>query len=358
MRQSHRTSSDTPTSGTSWSTSQDPSIPSTEGPRRSWANPTYASVRDVPGPVDYVVSAVPNNAALDLVDDCVSKGVKALHFFTARFSETGSEEGAQMERDMLAKARDAGMRILGPNCMGLYYPKEGIAWGREFPWEYGNVGIISQSGGNAGEMISVGAVRPPLQQGDQLRQRARPQRGRPAGVPGRRPRDGAHRRVHRGREGRTTVARALGYASRRKPVVLLKGGRTRAGTNMASSHTGSLAGANEVWEAMCRQMGVVNALSMEDLLDTLVAFARMPASTGVNLLVGGGTGGKGVMSADECEEAGLNLLPIPDSIREELVDKGPVLRRVGHQSRGRLHHGGQQADAPRRYQHDRRRSGL
>ena len=77
---------------------------------------------------------------------------------------------------------------------------------------------------------------------------------------------------------------------------------------MASSHTGSLAGANEVWEAMCRQMGVVNAFSMEDLLDSMVAFARMPAATGVNLLVGGGTGGKGVMSADECEEAGLHLL--------------------------------------------------
>ena len=286
--------------------------------------PTYASVRDVPGPVDYVVSAVPNNAALDLVDDCVSKGVKALHFFTARFSETGSEEGAQMERDMLAKARDAGMRILGPNCMGLYYPKEGIAWGREFPWEYGNVGIISQSGGNAGEMISVGAVRGlrfskvisygnalDLNEADLLEYLADDPETELIG--------GYIEGVKDGRR----FARALGYASRRKPVVLLKGGRTRAGTNMASSHTGSLAGANEVWEAMCRQMGVVNALSMEDLLDTLVAFARMPASTGVNLLVGGGTGGKGVMSADECEEAGLNLLPIPDSIREELVDKDP-----------------------------------
>ena len=116
-------------------------------------------------------------------------------------------------------------------------------------------------------------------------------------------------------------------------MVLLKGGRTRAGTNMASSHTGSLAGANEVWEAMCRQMGVVNAFSMEDLLDSMVAFARMPAATGVNLLVGGGTGGKGVMSADECEEAGLHLPQIPDSVREELVDKDPVLWRLGHQSR-------------------------
>ena len=286
--------------------------------------PTHRSVRDVPGDVDYVVSAVPNRAALELVDDCISKGVKALHFFTARFSETGSEEGAQMERDMLARARAAGMRILGPNCMGIYYPKEGIAWGRDFPWEHGSVGIISQSGGNAGEMISVGAVRGlryskvisygnalDLNEADLVEYLADDPETEIIGGYIEGVKDGPR------------FARALGYASRRKPVVLLKGGRTQAGNNMASSHTGALAGAHEVWDAMCRQMGVVNAFSMEELLDALVAFTRMPPATGSNLVVGGGTGGKGVMSADECEEEGLHLLPIPADVREELVDKDP-----------------------------------
>ena len=286
--------------------------------------PTYKSVRDIPGEVDYVVSAVPNRDALDLVNDCISKGVKTLHFFTARFSETGSEEGAQMERDMLARAKIAGMRILGPNCMGLYYPKIGMAWGRDFPLEHGNVGIISQSGGNAGEMISTGVVRGlqfskvisygnalDLNEADLVEYLADDPETEIIG--------GYIEGVKDGRR----FATALRYASSRKPVILLKGGRTQAGTNMASSHTGALASARGVWEAMCRQMGVINALSLEELLDSLVALTRMPSATGLNLLVGGGTGGKGVMSADECEEEGLHLSPIPGDVREELIKRDP-----------------------------------
>jgi acyl-CoA synthetase (NDP forming) len=286
--------------------------------------PTYKSVRDIPGDVDYVVSAVPNRDAIDLVNDCVSKGVKALHFFTARFSESGSEEGAQMERDMLSRARAGGMRILGPNCMGLYYPKEGIAWGRDFPWEHGSVGIISQSGGNAGEIISVGASRGlrfskvisygnalDLNEADLIEYLADDPETEIIGGYIEGVRDGPR------------FVKALRYASSRKPVVFLKGGRTQSGTSMASSHTGALAGAQEVWDAMCRQMGVINAFSMEELLDTIIALTRMPPATGTNLLVGGGTGGKGVMSADECEEEGLYLLPIPGEVRDELISNDP-----------------------------------
>ncbi|MDA0989050.1 MAG: CoA-binding protein [Chloroflexi bacterium] len=286
--------------------------------------PTYKSIRDLPENVDYVVSAIPNRDALDLVDACVSKGVKTLHLYTARFSETGSEEGAQMERDMLLRARAGGMRILGPNCMGLYYPKEGLAWGRDFPNEHGNVGIISQSGGNAGEIISVGASRGlrfskvisygnalDLNEADLVEYLADDPETEIIGGYIEGVRDGPR------------FVRALRYASSRKPVVFLKGGRTQAGTNMVSSHTGALAGAQEVWQAICRQMGVINVFSMEELLDALVALTRMPKATGANLLVGGGTGGKGVMSADECEEEGLHLLPIPGDVREELIEKDP-----------------------------------
>jgi acyl-CoA synthetase (NDP forming) len=117
--------------------------------------------------------------------------------------------------------------------------------------------------------------------------------------------------------------KALQYATQRKPVILLKGGRTQAGTHMVSSHTASLAGTQEVWQAMCRQTGTVNVFSMEELLDMLVAFSCMPPATGVNLLVGGGSGGKSVLSADECEEEGLHLLPVPADVRKELTAKDP-----------------------------------
>ena len=101
------------------------------------------------------------------------------------------------------------------------------------------------------------------------------------------------------------------------------GGRTQAGTHMVSSHTASMAGAQEVWRAMCRQTGTVNTFSMEELLDMLVAFSCMPPATGVNLLVGGGSGGKSVTSADECEEEGLHLLTVPTDVREKLTAKDP-----------------------------------
>lgn len=286
--------------------------------------PTYKSVRDLPENVDYVISAIPNRDVLELVDDCVSKGVKLLQLFTARFSETGSQGGMQMERDMLSRARAGGMRILGPNCMGLYCPREGIAWGRGFPSEPGNIGIISQSGGLAGEIISVGASRGlrfskvisygnaiDLNEAELIEYMAEDPETEIIGGYIEGPRDGLR------------LVRALHRASKRKPVVLLKGGRTRAGTQMASSHTGSLAGAKEVWQAMCRQTGSIDTSSMEDLLDTLVAASCMPPATGSNLLVCTGTGGKSVLSADECEELGLNLLPIPTDVRQELTVKDP-----------------------------------
>ena len=286
--------------------------------------PTYKSVRDLPENVDYVISAIPNRDILDLVDACITKGAKILHLYTARFSETGFEEEIQLERDILAMAKAGGLRILGPNCMGLYYPKEGIAWGRDFPSDSGKVGIISQSGGNGSEIVTMGASRGlrfskvisygnalDLNEADLIEYLADDPETELIGGYIEGVRDGPR------------FVKALRYASQRKPVVLLKGGRTRAGTHMVSSHTASMAGAQEVWQAMCRQTGTTNAFSMDELLDMLVAFSCMPPATGVNLLVGGGAGGKSVTSADECEEEGLNLLPIPADIREELTAKDP-----------------------------------
>jgi len=284
--------------------------------------PTYKSIRDLPENVDYVISAIPNRDILELVDACISKGAKALHLYTARFSETGFEHETQLERDLLAMAKAGGMRILGPNCMGLYYPKEGIAWGRDFPSDSGKVGIISQSGGNGGEIINMGANRGlrfskvisygnalDLNEADLMEYFAEDPETEIIGGYIEGVRDGPR------------FVKALRYASQRKPVVLLKGGRTQAGTQMVSSHTASLAGTQDVWKAMCRQTGVTNTFNMEELIDQLVAFSCMPPATGTNLLVGGGAGGKSVLSADECEEDGLRLHPIPADVREQLTAK-------------------------------------
>jgi acyl-CoA synthetase (NDP forming) len=286
--------------------------------------PTYKSVRDLPENVDYVISAIPNRDIMDLVEACISKQAKILHLYTARFSETGFEAEAELEREILRRAQAAGLRILGPNCMGLYYPRVGISFGRGFPTDSGKVGVISQSGGNGSEVISTGATRGlrfskvisygnalDLNEAILIDYLAEDPETEVIGAYIEGVRDGPG------------FVKALRRASRHKPVVLLKGGRTQAGTSMVSSHTASLAGAHEVWDAMCRQTGAINAFSMDELLDMLVAFSSMPRATGFNLLVGGGAGGKSVLSADECEEEGLHLQPIPEDVRQELVRQDP-----------------------------------
>ncbi|MSQ40487.1 MAG: acetyl-CoA synthetase [Dehalococcoidia bacterium] len=285
---------------------------------------TYKSVRDLPENVDYVISAIPNRDILDLVDACASKGVRTLHLFTARFSETGYAQETKLEQELLRRARASHMRIIGPNGMGLYYPKEGISFGRGSPKEPGKVGILSQSGGNASEIVSTGTGRGlrfskvvsygnalDINEADLMEYLADDPETEVIGGYIEGVRDGPR------------FVKALRHAAQRKPVVLLKGGRTGAGTSMVSSHTASLAGSREVWEAMCRQTGAVNTSSLEELVDMLVAFNFMPQAKGLRVLVGGGAGGRSVLSADECEEEGLQLLPIPPDVRAELTRLDP-----------------------------------
>ncbi|MCH7664282.1 MAG: CoA-binding protein, partial [Chloroflexi bacterium] len=104
----------------------------------------YPTVLDCPDPVDHVICQIPAPAVPALVDQCVEKGVRSIHFFTAGFSETGDEAMAEAERAMVERARAAGIRIIGPNCMGLYVPEAGLAFMGGFPKEPGNVFLLSQ----------------------------------------------------------------------------------------------------------------------------------------------------------------------------------------------------------------------
>ena len=88
----------------------------------------YPGVRDIPGNVDFVISSIPATQALSLVDDCALKGVKGIHFYTARFGETGRKDAIELEKEILRRAKNAGIRIMGPNSMGIYYPAWGMSW--------------------------------------------------------------------------------------------------------------------------------------------------------------------------------------------------------------------------------------
>ena len=288
--------------------------------------PAFPSLRDVPGQVDYVISCIPAAAVLELVDDCAAKGARALQLFTARFSETGREEDAELERRLSQRAREAGVRIIGPNCLGLLYPRQGISFRADMPRQPGNVGFLSQSGNLLFELTYLAAPRGlrfskaisygnglDLNEADFLDYFARDPESAVVGA-----------YVEGVRDGRRFLA-ALKRAAARKPVVLLKGGRTAAGERAAASHTAALAGRHAVWTAAVTQAGAVPVDTVEELIDMLIAFAYMRPGSGWRLGMVGGGGGRSVLTADLCEELGLGVPTLPDDIVRRIAEKASDL---------------------------------
>ena len=291
----------------------------------------YPSLLDIEGPVDHVISSVPAPIVPQLVEDCIAKGVKTIHFFTAGFSETGEHERAELESRVVARAKEAGIRILGPNCMGLYVPQSRLAFTVGFPTELGTVGFLSQSGGNASDMVFTAATRSirfskvvsygnatDINESDLLEYLAEDPETEiiTAYIEG----------VKDGRR----FFRAMKKAAA-KPLLVLKGGRTEAGARAAFSHTASLAGSIQVFDALCRQVGAVRVNSVEELVDLAVAFRYMGPSTsqfgspqGRRVAVVGVGGGSSVFAADEIAEAGLLCPPLPELTQAELGELVPI----------------------------------
>ena len=292
----------------------------------------YARIRDIPGPVDFVISSIPSTGILELIDDCVEKKVKGVHLFTARFSETGRKDAAELEQELLRRARAGGVRLIGPNCMGLYYPEEGIAFNEGMPRETGTVGLASQSGQVVGEIVGFAAQRGvrfskafsygnalDFNECDYLEYFTQDPRTNMILMYIEGARDG-QRFVH-----------ALKEAAAVKPVVILKGGRGSAGTRATASHTASLAGSLKIWESTVRQAGAIYVGDIEEMVDVAVSLNFAPPITGRRAAVAGGSGGSSVQAADQCEEAGLHVIPLPQDIRDELKATGnPIWDWIGN----------------------------
>src|SRR4030042_1133056 len=118
----------------------------------------FPNLRLVPGEVDYVIVAIPRQSVLELLDDCAAKNVKAVHFFTAGFSETDTQQGRKLEEQMLEKTRQGNMRIIGPNCIGVYCPEHRLPFLMGILGEDGSVGFVSQSGGVATQLGTMRAA--------------------------------------------------------------------------------------------------------------------------------------------------------------------------------------------------------
>jgi acyl-CoA synthetase (NDP forming) len=287
----------------------------------------YPSLLDTPDPVDHVISQVPAHAVPGLVDQCVRKKVRSIHFFTAGFSETGDEEMAAVEEQMIGKLRNAGIRAIGPNCMGLYVPASRLAFMAGFPMEPGKVFLLSQSGANAGEVVRELTNRgirfskvisygngADIRAHDLLDYAAQDEESEvvTAYIEG----------VQEGRK----FFESLQRCARVKPVIVLKGGRSRSGSQAAHSHTGSLAGSIEVFDAVCRQTGALRAETMDELQDLTVAVStgmRQITGRGVALF-GGGGGGFAVLSADAIDREGLTVPKMPAAAVKKMREYIPV----------------------------------
>ena len=288
--------------------------------------PCYPSVLDIPGPVDHVISQIPAVGLEKLVDECIAKGVRSLHSFTAGLAETGDAELAATQDRIVTKARAAGMRLIGPNCMGLYVPGVGLSFMPRVPREPGNIFMLSQSGANASGML-YGLGRRGLRfskgvsygNGADLRAHdfldyaaADPQTEYVVGY------------IEGVRDGRKFFE-ALRRVALTKPTILLKGGITADGARAANSHTGSLAGSSEVFEALCRQTGAWHAPRMDDLLDlatVVTSFVRR--ARGRNVTIVGAGGGTAVLASDQLALAGLRVPPLPDDVQAELHGFIPI----------------------------------
>ncbi|MDM8000537.1 MAG: CoA-binding protein [Dehalococcoidia bacterium] len=279
----------------------------------------YPSVLEIPEPVDSVVSGLPASLVPKLMRECVEARVKVVTCFSAGFSETGDAEGARLEAEVLDIARRGGVRLLGPNCLGIHNPAAGCTFEAGGSRRSGHVGFLSQSGGNTRELILAGAQRgvlfskavsygnaADLDETDFLQYFAS---------------DGDTKVVAAYIEGvkrPQSFVRALRETVREKPVVILKGGRTQAGTRAVMSHTSSLAGSAMVWDAVCRQTGARQVSDMGELADAVLAFSYLRPPRGRRVGVVGIGGGASVQAADDCERAGLFVPPFPPELRREL----------------------------------------
>jgi len=279
----------------------------------------YPSVKDVPDSVDYVICCIPAASVPRLIKDCAAKGVKAVQFFTSGFSEIGTEEGKKLEAEICDLARRGGVRLIGPNCMGVYSPKAGVSYAPDYPKESGPVAFICQSGGNAiyftryavqrgirfSKVVSFGNAAD-INESELLEYLAAdPETEIIAAY------------IEGVKDGRR-FGQALKTAAAAKPVIIMKGGCTEAGARAVASHTGVLAGSARIWDGLLRQAGVISVSNLEELADILVTFLYLPVPSGWRLGCIDVGGGAAVVATDRYVSCGFVLPPLPPEVRQKL----------------------------------------
>lgn len=275
--------------------------------------PAFARVKDIHGPIDLAIIAVPAEFVEEVVDQCIAKSVHAVIVLTAGYSERG-DEGRQREQALVEKIRSAGMRLIGPNCLGLMNTDQSVrlnaSFTNLFPPE-GSVALLSQSGAlgvaildyvqqiglGLSTFVSVGN-KADVSGNDLLEYWETDERtklillylesfGNPKKF--------------------SRIARRI---SPGKPIIAVKSGRSKSGERAVASHTGALAGSDRIVDAMFKQTGVIRTDTLEEMFDVAALLANQPVPRGNRVAILTNAGGPGIMAADACEARGLSVTPL------------------------------------------------
>jgi acyl-CoA synthetase (NDP forming) len=283
----------------------------------------YATVSEVAGEVDVAILAVPAQAILESMEDCARKKVKFAVVHAVGFSEMGAE-GREFEKKVVDAAHAGGVRIIGPNCMGLFTSRgriNTIVPYTALPLEPGSVGFVGQSGWVSEVFLRHGGDRGlrfsgVISIGNQSDLKLEDMIGYWGSDP-----DTSVIAAYV--EGIKDARRFISMVSKvcpKKPVIIWKGGSSEMGAKSAASHTGSLAGSYQVFQAMCRQAGIIPAYGMEDIIDLAIAFTSplLPPGNNLGLLIE--AGGSGVAASDACAREGLEIRQFSAGLQGKLAE--------------------------------------
>lgn len=295
--------------------------------------PAYATARALPEPADLAVIAVPRDAVGSAVDDCAARGVRALVVITAGFAETGAE-GRALQQQLVEKTRGYGMRMVGPNCLGLLNTAPSVRLNASFAPAFppaGKVAFGSQSGALGLAIIALARERA-LGLSDFVSV------GNKADVSGNdllqyweEDADTAVILLYLESFGNPRrFARIARRVGRRKPIVVVKAGRTAAGHRAASSHTAALAAPDIAVDALFHQTGVIRAETLDEMFDLAAALSTQPLPRGRRVAILTNAGGLGILCADTCEANGLVVQELSEGSRARLREFLPTAASVAN----------------------------
>jgi len=286
----------------------------------------HRTAQDIPGDVDLAIVFSPRETVPAVIKDCALKGIQGAVICTAGFGEHSSE-GQGLQQEMIDIARSGAIRIIGPNCLGIYCPSSRLVnYAGVMPVESGPVGMISQSGSltvmfpiaasglgiHFSKVVSCGNECD-LNAADYLEYFDQ---------------DAETQIIVAYMEGVRDGHRFLDLArdmSKRKPIIVWKGGTSPVGSRSVACHTGALAGAPQVWDAVFKQTGIINVDSEDMMLDCLQAFYYLPLPEGKRVAIISGAGGTGVTIADACIEYGLEVAELSESTKKRLREIIPAV---------------------------------